>query len=313
MPTLTAVRGLSVGHAGSPDGASGVTVVRFAAATPTVVDVRGGASATYDTASLSVDATFGRRWAIFFSGGSLFGLDAARGIRTCILEDGGGHRAFRNPTPIAPVSGAALFDLPTRPGPLPDYLSLGYAACRGARRTPVLPGRQGAGAGALVGKYRGRARAMRGGIGSAAARLGPGWVGVLTVVNAVGAIRDPATGRWTAGARGPRGRILPPRFSPGRAAATGGTTLTLAVTDLPLGRPALARVAAIVHGGVGRAVVPYQTSTDGDVVFAATTEASPRRLPDRREGDVADRVGTEAAELAVEAVLRAVRASNGPA
>ena len=160
-----------------------------------MVDVRGGASATYDTASLSLDSTFGRRWAIFFSGGSLYGLDAARGIRTRILETGGGHRAFRNPNPVVPISGAALFDLPRRREGLPDYLPLGYEAARRANRGPVAVGAVGAGAGATVGKYRGRARAMHGGVGSAAARRrGLGTVGVMVVVNSVGAVRDPASG-----------------------------------------------------------------------------------------------------------------------
>ncbi len=308
--TLTSVPGLRVGHAETADGSSGVTVVRFDQPTATVVDVRGGASATYDTASLAVDATFGRRWAIFFSGGSLFGLDAARGIRTRILEEGGGHRAFRNPTPIAPVSGAALFDLPARRGPLPEYLSLGYAAAEGASRAIVPFGRRGAGAGALVGKYLGRDRAMRGGVGSAAARVGGGTVGVLVAVNAVGAIRDPTDGRWVAGARGPRGRVVPPDRPFRRPERTTGTTLTLVATDLALDRPALARVAAIGHAGVGRAVVPYQSSTDGDIVFAATTDRTTPRTAMDRPGAAADLVGTCAADLAVAAILGAVRSSN---
>jgi len=82
------VRGLRIGQAESSDGATGVTVALFDRSTPLVVDVRGGASATYDLASLSLDATFGRRWAVFFSGGSLFGLDAGAGVRDRILETG---------------------------------------------------------------------------------------------------------------------------------------------------------------------------------------------------------------------------------
>ena len=114
------IPGLAVGHAETPERTSGVTVARFDAPFPTVIDVRGGASATYDTASLSLDATFGGRWAIFFSGGSLFGLDAARGVRTRIAEIGGGHRTFRNPNRVVPISGAAIFDLPLAEGPIPD-------------------------------------------------------------------------------------------------------------------------------------------------------------------------------------------------
>ena len=67
---LSRVAGLAVGHAEDPEASSGVTAVLFDAAVPTVVEVRGGASATYDTASLSLDSTFGRRWALFFSAGA---------------------------------------------------------------------------------------------------------------------------------------------------------------------------------------------------------------------------------------------------
>src|SRR5271170_1602693 len=102
-PGRLAVGGVRVGHAEDPSGTTGVTVALFDAATPAVVDVRGGASATYDLASLTLDSTFGRRWAIFFTGGSLFGLDAAIGIRARILETGGGQAGFLNPHRIAPV------------------------------------------------------------------------------------------------------------------------------------------------------------------------------------------------------------------
>ncbi len=307
------IRGLRVGQAETPTRTSGVTVVLFDAPAPTVVDVRGGASATYDTASLALDATFGRRWAVFFAGGSLYGLDAARGVRTRILETGGGHRAFRNPNMVVPISGAALFDLPTVLGPIPDYLSLGYEAARRARRGPVTIGRVGAGAGATVGKYLGRHRAMRGGLGAAASRFGRGRVGVLVAVNSVGAVRDPATGTWVAGARGPKGTVVPPHARALGVDRTAGTTLSLVATDLAVDRPNLARVAAMVQTGLAAAIAPFHSSVDGDVLFAVSTGAASDPPPGLRPGETADRLGARAAELAVDAVLVAVAAApDGP-
>jgi L-aminopeptidase/D-esterase-like protein len=305
---LLSVRGLSVGHSADPEGRTGVTAILFDEGAPTVVDVRGGASGTYDTASLSLDATFGRRWAIFFAGGSLFGLDAARGIRLRLLEEGRGVRAFGNRRPIVPISGAVIFDLPRDDRPLPDYATLGYDAAAAAGRRALAQGQVGAGAGASVGKYLGRSAAMAGGLGSSARPLGNGSVvGVLVVVNSAGAVRDPGTGRWVAAARGRGGRLVPPSDLPRRRLAGRGTTVAIVATDLALSRPALARVAAIVHAGLARTIVPYLTSTDGDCVFAATTAAGE---PPRREawpGASADQVGRLAADAAVEAVLRAVR------
>jgi len=303
---------MSIGHAETPDHSSGVTAVLFDAPAPMVVDVRGGASATYDTASLSLEATFGRRWAIFFSGGSLYGLDAARGIRTRILETGGGHRAFSNPNVVVPISGAALFDLPRQKAAIPDYLPLGYEAARTATRGRVTVGRVGAGAGATVGKYLGRHRSMAGGVGFASGRVGSrGRLAFLVVVNSVGAVRDPTSGEWIAGAKGPTGRIFPPGSVRASAAWTRGTTLGLVVTDLALYRPELARIAAITHAGIASAITPYHSSTDGDVLFVATTEQIDPGRRDLRPGELADQLGHRAAELAVTAVIDAVRPAHG--
>jgi L-aminopeptidase/D-esterase-like protein len=305
------IRGVSVGQAEAPDGKSGVTVVLFDRAVPMVVDVRGGASATYDTSSLSLDATFGRRWAVFFSGGSVYGLDAARGVRTRILELGRGHHAFPNPNVVVPITGAALFDLPTDRGAIPDYLPLGYEAARRARPGPVAVGRVGAGAGATVGKYLGRRRAMAGGVGTAARRLGRrGTVGVLVAINSLGAVRDPSSGEWVAGARSKEGRVAPPRVQRTARSRTTSTTLTLVATDLTLGRATLARIAAIVHAGLASAISPFHSSTDGDVLFVASTEHLRSPWEERRPGELADLLGSLAADMAVEAVLGAVRAAQ---
>lgn len=305
------VGGLAVGHAESPDATSGVTAVLFDEAAPTVVEVRGGASATYDTASLSLDSTFGRRWALFFAGGSLYGLDAARGVRLRVLERGGGHPAFRNPNRVAPVSGAALFDLPSRVGPIPDYLPLGYEAALRASREEVPVGRVGAGAGATVGKYLGRDRAMHGGIGTSALRIGRhGTLGVLLAVNAVGAVRDPVRGTWVAGARGARGQLVPPRSSSSAPDLPTGTTLGLVATDLQIDRPTLARVVAMAHAGLASAITPFHSAVDGDVLFGASTGSAGPPPRESRPGGTADRLGILAAELAVRATLGAVRAAN---
>ncbi|HTT35839.1 MAG TPA: P1 family peptidase [Thermoplasmata archaeon] len=307
---ITAVRGLRVGHAEAPGGTTGVTVLRFDRPAPTVVRILGGASATYDTGSLGPDATFGRRWAIFFAGGSLFGLDAARGVRDALEASGAGHRVFGHPARLAPVTGAALFDLPPSGGRRPDYTRLGSRAARAASRRAPREGRVGAGAGATVGKYLGRAHAAPGGVGAVAQGIGRiGSVGVLVAVNAVGAVREPATGRWLAGAR-VDGRFAAP--DPGARAvraprgAPRGTTLAAVVTDVPVGRAALARIALLAAGGLARTVVPVFTATDGDVVFASATRERSRLPAEAYPGGLADRIGTAAAELVGRAAARAV-------
>ena len=306
------LEGVQIGHATAPDGSTGVTAVLFLRPAAVVVDVRGGASCTYDTASLSVDATFGRRWAIFFSGGSVFGLDAARGIRTAMLSRGAGHRPFVNPNRVLPISGATLFDLPMVEGPIPDYLPLGFEAAQSASARTVAVGRIGAGAGTTVGKYLGRDKSMPGGLGYAAeAAAGFGSTAALVVLNSVGAVRESTSGRWVAGARGSGGRILPPdsdlRRSEGHRPPERGTNLVLVMTSVPLDRTGLSRLAQQAHDGLARAVVPAHTSTDGDVAFAATTSRSERRPRERYPGATADWVGTQAARLVSRAAVIAIR------
>jgi L-aminopeptidase/D-esterase-like protein len=304
--------GLRVGSAESADGRSGVTTVLFGRAAPTVIDVRGGAAATYDTSSLDLDATFGRRWGLFFAGGSVYGLDAAAGLRDRIIEEGGGHAAFGRGRRVAPVSGAALYDLPRGTRPVPDYRSLGYRAAATAAARPPASGRVGAGAGALIGKYLGRAQATPGGLGWATGeRTDTGRVFVLLVLNSVGAVRDPATGRWVAGARRGAGPVVPPEEFAANAIASDAvgiaTNLMIVVTDAAIERSTLRRVAILAQTGLAQCVVPAHTATDGDVTFASTLATRPP-APESRPGGNADRLGMLAARLVIEAALRAVAA-----
>jgi len=133
---------------------------------------------------------------------------------------------------------------------------------------------------------------------------------VLLAVNAVGALRDPANGRWVAGARDARGRVAPPTSGSSRQDPPTGTTLGLVVTDWDVDRTTLARVVAMAHVGLASTITPFHSSTDGDVLFGASTGAAGPAPREGRPGGTADRLGTLAAELAVRAALGAVRAAN---
>jgi L-aminopeptidase/D-esterase-like protein len=304
------VPGVRIGHAATADGATGVSVLVFDHATATVVDVRGGASGTYDTASLALDATYGRRWGVFFTGGSLFGLDAGGGIRDEILRQGGGHAVFANPNRIAPVSGAVLYDLPRERWRPPDYRRLGQRAARSARPIQERAGRIGAGSGARIGKYLGRGHSQAGALAVVVERVERfGVVAALAVLNSVGAVRDPAAGVWVAGARDRRGRLVPPDAAVPEAVT--GTTLVAIVTDVVAPRSTLQQVAAFAHTGLARAVVPAHTATDGDTVFVSSTgpEDQPGS-PEARPGEQADRLGVAAERATVRAIVAAARAAN---
>jgi L-aminopeptidase/D-esterase-like protein len=280
--------GVAVGHAEDPVARSGVTAVLFDRPARVVAEVRGPASGTFDVASLAITSTFGFRDALFFAGGSLFGLDAARGIRTRLLEAGRGRPAFGSSVPLPRISGAILFDLPRGRATLPEYLALGYAAAERAAPGLGPSGPMGAGRGARVAKYAGAGAARAGGVGVEERRLpGGGTLGLLAVFNSGGALRDPSSGTWIRTARARNGRaLLPGTPRTGRSSRGSGpaTTLLLVVTDRPYDRRDLARMAAYAQDAVARTVIPAVTAFEGDVVFAASTAARARP-----EGDPSER------------------------
>jgi L-aminopeptidase/D-esterase-like protein len=82
--------------------------------------------------------------------------------------------------------------------------------------------------------------------------------------------------------------------------APGNTTLSLVVTNAALAPDALRQLGRQVHSSLARAIQPFHTAYDGDVLFAASTGA----LRDRSLDPIM--LGVLAGELAWDAVLRAV-------
>jgi L-aminopeptidase/D-esterase-like protein len=153
----------------------------------------------------------------------------------------------------------------------------------------------------------------------ASARLPGGRrVGAIAVVNAWGDVRDPLTGAILAGCRaaegeagpfadtvallqrGEVGRGFAPGTGGGEASAIESTTLVAIVTDAPLGKLALARVAKMGHDGLARAVRPVHTPWDGDVVYAISTAEA------EDAGADPTAVGALGAEATAAAIARAV-------
>ena len=86
------------------------------------------------------------------------------------------------------------------------------------------------------------------------------------------------------------------------ARVTGGnTTLTVVATNQRLDRWLLRQLARQVHTSMARAIHPFHAITDGDVLFAATTNEVENESLDSLT------LGVVASELAWDAVLSAVR------
>jgi L-aminopeptidase/D-esterase-like protein len=165
----------------------------------------------------------------------------------------------------------------------------------------------GAGAGATVGKARGRDHATKGGIGTAAISLPSGLiVSALVAVNAFGDVIDPVGGAVLAGARADDGKTfadarrllregVPPRPGVGE-----NTTLAVVATNARLSKAAATKMATMAHDGLARTIAPVHTPFDGDTVFALATGT--------HDADASLLViGALAADATAEAVVRAVR------
>ncbi len=314
--TLADVAGLKLGHFTHPARPTGCTVVLCEAGAVCGVDVRGGAPGTRETDLLRPDNLVEQVHAVLLTGGSAFGLDAAGGVMRWLEERGHGLEVGPVRVPIVPA--AVLFDLlHGDPAIRPDAAS-GYAACVAACSTacftpshaPPAQGNVGAGAGAVVGKLFGPARAMKGGIGTAAFKAGAITVGAVVAVNAIGDVIDPATGRVVAGARSADGRALLGSMQallrgdlPERARAGMATTIGVVGTDAQLTKAQANKLASMAHDGLARAMNPAHTMQDGDTLFALATGAS------GKPGDLTV-LGALAAHAVAQAVLNAVRAAT---
>jgi L-aminopeptidase/D-esterase-like protein len=307
--SITRVAGIEVGHFTDTRRPTGCSVVIARTGAVAGVDVRGAAPGTRETDLLHPSNLVDRAHAILLAGGSAWGLDAAAGVMRWLEEQGIGLDVRFGLVPIVPA--AVLFDLPVGDARIRPDAQAGYLACQAASREPPAQGNVGAGAGALVGKLFGLARAMRGGIGSASVTLDGVTVGALVACNALGDVIDPDTAQVIAGARTADGKAL---LNIRRAILAGelpqpllaGTNTTIGViaTDAILTKAQAHRLAQVAHDGLARSINPVHTLSDGDALFTLGTGQA---------GKTAGMMvlGTLAAEVTARAVVRAIRAARG--
>ena len=310
MGGLTDVAGLLVGHATDLAGLTGCTAVLAPAGATAAVEVRGGASGILGLDLLDPGHLVERVHAVVLAGGSAFGLEACFGVMAHLEQRGVGFETSGGRVPL--VVGAILYDLTLgSPSARPDR-AMGARAAAAARPGTIEEGSVGAGTGATVGKAFGLSRAMKGGIGTASARLGAATVGALVAVNAFGDVRDPRSGELLAGARDPAGGGL---IDTARAMRAGElapafrqthTTIGVVATDAALDGRGARRVAGLAHLGLAAALSPPHLSVDGDALFCLSTGALPAAA-----APAVDALGLAAADAVAAAIVRAVDAATG--
>lgn len=314
--------GMRVGVAEYDEGPTGATVFYFPKGVKAATDVRGGAPGTLNTDAVRLGYESRKMQAVVFSGGSWYGLSAATGVANELKE----MRAEQGQYDfIAGVLGAIIFDVGGRrfTRVTPDD-RLGGAALRSAREGWFPLGARGAGRFAMQGVLFRRNDSAdaystwaHSGQGGAFRQVGPTKIAVFTVVNALGTIvgRDGAVLRCSRNSvvlacpsvasllQSHLRPIEAPRGAADFGAAgsqggpTGNTTITLVVTNQKLPYWALQRLAVQVHTSMARAIQPFATEEDGDVLYAVSTDDidNPSLTPLQ--------LGTIASEVAWDAVL----------
>jgi 6-aminohexanoate-oligomer endohydrolase len=285
--------GLLVGVAEYDEGPTGCTVFRFPGGVPTAVDVRGGmVGMTQDNDYCS---------AICLAGGSLMGLEASSGVAAEIFAQGE-HRVDRQ----AVMNGVIIYDFARDNTIYPDK-ALGRAALAAAQEGVFPLGARGAARNASVGGILGFDRKESSGQGGAYRQVGGVKIAVFTVVNALGVVIN-RKGEIVRGNLDPvtkQRRDVLTELEEQIANGTvehpphRNTTLSVVVTNLKMPYESLKQLGRQVHSSMARAIYPFHTLLDGDVLFTVSTEAVESQM------NIAS-LGMIASELMWDAVLSAV-------
>jgi L-aminopeptidase/D-esterase-like protein len=304
---LTDIPGIRVGHVSDFNAITGCTAILCEQGAVCGVDIRGSASGTQEIETLRPGHVTDRIHGISLAGGSAFGLDAASGVRHYLANRKVGFAFGGQHIPIVPA--AILFDLGVGRSDIHPGMAMGETAATAATADAVAEGSVGAGTGATIGKLFGRARAMKGGVGSYTVTLPGGvLVSALCAVNAVGDVRDPATGQIVAGARksadsrefADSEREMLNGY--GMGGPRSNTTLGVVATNVALDKVQATKLAQFASLGMARTIYPVNTMNDGDTVFALSLGAL--------KADI-NNLGVAAAHALAQSILRAVRTAKG--
>lgn len=302
------IENIYIGSAENLESGTGCTVVVCPEGAPAGLDVRGGGPASRESELLKPLAHADKIHAVLLSGGSAYGLDAAGGVMQYLEEHEIGLSVGDMRVPL--VCQSCIFDLAVGNGKIRPDKAMGYQACANAfeGNGNYKDGNFGAGTGATVGKILGAPYAMKAGIGSYAVQLGQLKVGAIVAVNAIGDIYDWKTGKMAAGLRTEDGKHLRSTEEmlyqmyemaamQASSSMTENTTIGIVITNAKFDKSQLCKIAGMTHNGYARAIRPVHTSMDGDSIYAMSVGQVPADK---------DIVGTLAAQVMAEAILRAV-------
>lgn len=310
---------LRVGTGEYEEGPTGVTVVSFGRKVYSAIDVRGGGPGTVNSDYMRLGYNYPELDAIVFAGGSWYGLEGATAVASALKDDGiRDGDAFSDTPNIAMSVGSIIFDFgPRRLNEIYPDKRLAQAAFRAARPGVFPLGAQGAGRFAKTGSFFG-CNAYSG-QGAAFRQIGEVKIAAFVVVNALGAVtkRDGSLAACYGDKSWPKDLHIADLMNgypdSAKAGWTGpseekpspkNTTISLIVTNQKLDPAELQRLAVQVHTSMARALQPFATQFDGDVLYAVSTaEFEPKNA---EEGLPPVGLGVVGAEVMWDAILSSV-------
>lgn len=303
---------VKVGNATDAVGKTGLTVLRFPQAAQGGLHISGGGPAARESGVLDPTTAPTPVNALVLGGGSAFGLCASDGVMQSLEARNIGFPTAYGVVPI--VCQSDIYDLSYGNPKSRPTVEMARDACeRTFTSTEPMSGNVGAGTGATVGKVCGMERAMKGGIGYAAAKLGNLVVGAVVVVNAFGNVYDrhghalrgvmdegrqnildacqlmfdqyegrseskPLLGKFVKSKM--RNETLQDGNSPceaGLGMEKGNTTIGAIVTNAAFKKGELTKIAMIATNGYARSIRPVGTLSDGDTIYAFSVDTESMR------------------------------------
>lgn len=273
---ITDIKDFNIGHASSEDAKTGVSVIYFPTGATVGCDISGGGPASRETPLTLPTTADNPINAIVLSGGSAYGLAASDGVMTCLEDNGIGYDTGIAKVPL--VCQSCIFDLGYGSSTQRPNSDMGYKACLEAlQRSVSTTGNIGAGTGATVGKICGMKQAEKSGLGMYAVKTGELFMAAIVVVNALGDIFDPSTGKKIAGLKNAtRDSYLDTKdmfynFMKPRDLFTGNTTIGAVITNAAFSKAELTKIASMTRNAYARCINPVGTMADGDTIYAAST------------------------------------------
>ena len=303
---------VKVGNATDAVGKTGLTVLRFPQAAQGGLHISGGGPAARESGVLDPTTAPTPVNALVLGGGSAFGLCASDGVMQSLEARNIGFPTAYGVVPI--VCQSDIYDLSYGNPKSRPTVEMARDACeRTFTSTEPMSGNVGAGTGATVGQVCGMERAMKGGLGYAAAKLGTLVVGAVVVVNAFGNVYDrhghalrgvmdegrqnildacqlmfdqyegrseskPLLGKFVKSKM--RNETLQDGNSPceaGLGMEKGNTTIGAIVTNAAFHKGELTKIAMIATNGYARSIRPVGTLSDGDTIYAFSVDTESMR------------------------------------